>query len=83
MGQMVSNMASAMHVDESAIASAFQFNMDEKELSELMTSLMSTTTSTYDSNLAKLGYAEPQQALGDRHLSQGLRDQAGRHLDSR
>jgi len=58
MGQMVSNMASAMHVDESAIASAFQFNMDEKELSELMTSLMSTTTSTYDSNLAKLGYAD-------------------------
>ena len=58
MSQMVSNMASAMHVDESAIASAFQFNMDEKELSELMTSLMSTTTSTYDSNLAKLGYAD-------------------------
>lgn len=58
MSQMVSNMASAMHVDESAIASAFQFNMDEKELSELMSSLMSTTTSTYSGNLTKLGYAD-------------------------
>ena len=34
MGQMASSMSSAMHVDESAIASAFHFNMDEKELSE-------------------------------------------------
>ena len=58
MSQMVSNMASAMHVDESAIASAFRFNMDEKELSELMSSLMSTTTSTYSGNLTKLGYAD-------------------------
>ena len=61
MGQMASSMSSAMHVDESAIASAFHFNMDEKELSELMTSLMSTTRSTYEGNLTKLGYANPDK----------------------
>ena len=58
MGQLSANMATAMHVDESTFADAFQMNMDEKELTELMTSLMSSETTSFDGNLNKLGYAD-------------------------
>ena len=57
-GQLSANMATAMHVDESAFADAFQMNMDEKELTELMMSLMSSETTSFDGNLNKLGYAD-------------------------
>lgn len=59
MNQMASNMANAMHIDPDAFKNAFQMNMDEKELTELMTSLMNTQGTSYDSNLKKLGYADP------------------------
>lgn len=58
MGQLSANMATAMHVDESAFADAFQMNMDEKELTELMMSLMSSESTSFDGNLNKLGYAD-------------------------
>lgn len=58
MGQLSANMATAMHVDESAFADAFQMNMDEQELTELMMSLMSSETTSFDGNLNKLGYAD-------------------------
>ena len=58
MGQLASNMQNAFHIDENAFADAFQFNMDETELAELMASLMSTERASYDANLAKLGYAD-------------------------
>ena len=58
MGQLASNLSNAFHMDESAFASAFQFNMDEKQLSELMASLMSTEQASYEGNLRKLGYAD-------------------------
>ena len=58
MGQLSANMATAMHVDESAFADAFQMNMDEKELTELMMSLMSSEATSFDGNLNKLGYAD-------------------------
>lgn len=58
MGQLSANMATAMHVDESAFADAFQMNMDEEELTELMMSLMSSETTSFDGNLNKLGYAD-------------------------
>ena len=57
-GQLSTNMATAMHVDESAFADAFQMNMDEKELTELMMSFMSSETTSFDGNLNKLGYAD-------------------------
>ena len=61
MGQLSANMATAMHVDENAFADAFQMNMDEKELTELMMSLMSSETTSFDGNLNKLGYADYAQ----------------------
>ena len=56
--QLSQNMASAMSIDESAFADAFQTNMNEQDLSELMTSLMSTEQSSYDNNMKKLGWAD-------------------------
>ena len=58
MGQLSSNMASAMSIDESAVANAFEMNMDEEELTELMMSMMNVEDASYDNNLKKLGYAD-------------------------
>ncbi len=58
MNQLTSNMSNAMGIDESAFADAFQMNMDENELAELMASLMSTEQSSYDNNMKKLGWAD-------------------------
>ena len=58
MTRLAGNMSSAMGIDQSAFADAFQMNMDENELAELMTSLMSTEQSSYDNNMKKLGWAD-------------------------
>lgn len=58
MSTLSANMSKAMGVDESAFADAFQMNMNEQELSELMASLMSTEQSSYDNNMKKFGWAD-------------------------
>ena len=58
MSSLTSNMSSAMGIDENAFANAFHMNMDTQELSELMSSLMSTESSSYDNNMKKLGWAD-------------------------
>lgn len=58
MGQFTGNMSSLMGIDADAFGEIFQFNMDEDELTQLMLSMMGTEQSTYDGNLAKLGYAD-------------------------
>ena len=45
-------------MDADAFAEAIQMNFDEKELSALLRSLLSTETTSYDGNLKKLGYAD-------------------------
>lgn len=64
MNQMASNMANAMHIDEDAFKDAFQMNMDETELTELMMSLMRVEEHSYDNNLKKLGYASFDKPSG-------------------
>ncbi|WP_139651653.1 ABC transporter ATP-binding protein/permease [Raoultibacter phocaeensis] len=64
MNQMASNMANAMHIDEEAFKEAFQMNMDETELTELMMSLMRVEEHSYDNNLKKLGYASFDKPSG-------------------
>ena len=64
MNQLASNMANAMHIDEEAFKDAFQMNMDETELAELMMSLMNVEEHTYDNNLKKLGYASFDKPAG-------------------
>ena len=51
-------MTDAMKIDTDAFAKAFQFNMTEDNLTELMMSMSGTASATYDSNLQKLGYAD-------------------------
>ena len=58
MQNFMGNMANAMQVDESKLASAFQFNLTEDDLKAIMSSLMGSGSATYDSNLSKLGYAD-------------------------
>ena len=58
MSDVFGNMASAMKIDENKFKEAFNFSMDEQELAELMASLMSTTQSSYEGNLTRLGYAD-------------------------
>lgn len=58
MGTLAKNMQSAIQINPDVFAQAIQMNMNEEELSELMMSLMTTETSTYENNLKTLGYAD-------------------------
>ena len=64
MAQLASNMASAMSIDPDAFANAFQFNMDEDDLTELMLSMMGSEEASYDGNLRSLGYADKAEPSG-------------------
>ena len=64
MSQLSQNMVSAMSIDEDAFADAFQMNMDQEELTELMMSLMTTEESSYAGNLRDLGYADFNEPSG-------------------
>ena len=64
MSQLSANMANAMSIDEAAFADAFQMNMTEEDLGELIMSLMSTEDASYDGNLKKLGYADVAKPSG-------------------
>ncbi|WP_165053698.1 MULTISPECIES: ABC transporter ATP-binding protein/permease [unclassified Adlercreutzia] len=57
MAQLSTNMATAMSIDADAFANAFQFNLSEEELTELIMSMMTTEEHSFDNNLVKLGYA--------------------------
>ena len=67
-GQVTKPMADAMSsmfsgslfsVDEQKLAAAFRFDMSEDELSRLMTTMSAGTATTYNNNLLKLGYQDP------------------------
>src|SRR5699024_7294154 len=62
--QLQDALQDAFRVDPQAFSNAIQVNMTEEELSELLMSLMSSRSSTYDSNLQALGYADPAQPSG-------------------
>lgn len=54
----------AITIDTSKFASAIKVNMSEKELSELMLSLMKEDSSSCENNLQKLGYADKNEPSG-------------------
>lgn len=64
MNQIAANMSNAMSIDESAFANAFQMNMDENDLTELMMSMMGKEDASCDNNLKKLGYADFNKPSG-------------------
>ena len=59
-----SSIPNAISIDGNAIANAFKMKMNEEELSELFTSLMSKERVTYESNLKKLNYADLEEPSG-------------------
>ena len=54
--KLFSNMENAFSVDTDAFSSAFNFNMDEDELSRLMSSMLTSSSASYKNNLVTLGY---------------------------
>lgn len=57
MNSLSSSMSDAMQIDAEAFKDAFQFDMSEDELTELIMSLMQPEEASFDNNLAKLDYA--------------------------
>ena len=53
-----SDLSNVFSVNANAFSEAIKVTMSEEDLQELMSSMMSSGTSTYDSNLRTLGYAE-------------------------
>lgn len=58
MGLLASQFQNALQIDGDMLARSFRMNVDQKEMTELMMSLMTTERSSYDNNLKKLGYAD-------------------------
>ncbi len=59
--KVFSNMENAFSVDTSAFSSAFNFNMDEEELSRLMSSMLTSSSASYSNNLTNLGYQDKDE----------------------
>ena len=56
--EMFDGMEDAFEVDTDAFAKAFNFDMDEDELSRLMTSMLTGSDVSYSNNLVSLGYQD-------------------------
>ena len=64
MAQVAQDLGSQFNVDPAAISSAFSMNIDEGEITRLMSSFMSSDEeSSYEGNLRKLGYAELEEPI--------------------
>ena len=61
MGQIVSNLSSAMQVDANKLKEAFKFNMKPEEIAALLTQLLNPNATTARANLLTLGYARAAQ----------------------
>ncbi|MCD8383351.1 MAG: ATP-binding cassette domain-containing protein [Clostridiales bacterium] len=58
MDELADSMEDALQIDEDALADAFEFNLDSDELMEIMTSLSSSGSTSYESALESLGYLD-------------------------
>jgi len=61
MADLPAQMQKAVSFDQDMFAEAFMINMAEKEILDLMTSLMNPQESTFERNLNILGYADPDE----------------------
>ena len=61
MSQLSGNMADAFTINTEALQNAFQMNMTEEELGELLMSLAYREDASYDGNLQELGYVDFDQ----------------------
>ena len=58
---LANSISNAISIDENDFIGAFKMKMDENELSELMNSLMSKESVTYEGNLKMLNYANLEE----------------------
>lgn len=58
MTSLASNLSQALSLDEEAFKKAFNLSMDQEQLSALLSTLMRSTTTSRESNLAGLGWAD-------------------------
>ncbi|MGC4020204.1 MAG: ABC transporter permease [Muricomes sp.] len=59
MAQLPQQLQNAFSFDQNAFAKAFKINMPEKDIMELMMTMMSREDTTYENNLTAFGYATP------------------------
>lgn len=64
MGDLATNMSSAMGIDEAAFLNAFQFNLSEDDLTQVVMSMMASEQTSFEGNLARLGYADLDKPSG-------------------
>ena len=62
--QIGENIQNALSIDPEAFQSAFEMNMDETQMTELLMSFQSAGTASYESNLRTLGYADFDEPAG-------------------
>lgn len=58
MKEMEESMEEMFQIDEEALAEVFEFNLDSEGLAEIMSSLTSSGSTTYSSNLESFGYID-------------------------
>ena len=58
MTEMTGSLENILNIDEETFASAFDFNMDSDALTEILSSLTSSASASYDGNLEKMGYVD-------------------------
>jgi ABC-type antimicrobial peptide transport system permease subunit len=58
---IASSLSQMMDIDSEKLAGAFSINMDEEDLQDLLSSLMSTGSADYASNLKAFGYADADE----------------------
>lgn len=56
--KLSAGMAQAISVDPDQIRNAFKLNMDEQQINEILTSMLTQRSSTLEGNLQQLGYAD-------------------------
>lgn len=64
MNNLSKSMSKAISIDTNAFAGAFKMKMNEEELTELLSAMMSKEKNTYENNLTKLNYAKTEEPSG-------------------
>ena len=61
MNNLSKSMSKAISIDEKAFVGAFKMKMDEEELTELLSAVMSKEKNSYENNLTKLNYTKKEE----------------------
>lgn len=64
MNNLSKSMSKAISIDTNAFTGAFKMKMDEEELTELLSAVMSKEKNSYENNLTKLNYTKTEEPSG-------------------